>query len=52
MPIKVYGTVIINNITFNRTTQVTLINVAYILGYYINLISLRKVIKKNLHFNI
>ena len=52
MPIKVYGTVIINSIILNRPTQVTLIDVAYVPGYHTNLILLQKVIKKNLHFDI
>ena len=51
MPIEVYGTVIMNGITFGGPTQVTLMDVAYVPGYHTNLISLRKAIKKNLHFD-
>ena len=38
--IKIYGTVIITYIIFNRPTRVPLINVTYIPGYHTNLISL------------
>ena len=51
MLIKIYGTVIINSIIPGGPTQVTLMDIIYVPGYHTNLISLRKVIKKNLHFN-
>ena len=52
IPIKIYGIIIITYIIFNRPTRVPLINIIYIPGYHTNLISLQKVIKKNLHFDI
>ena len=52
IPIKIYSIVIITYIISSGPTRVPLMDIIYILGYYINLISLQKVIKKNLHFNI
>ena len=52
IPIKIYSIVIITYIIFSGPIWVPLINVVYISGYYTNLISLRKVIKKNLYFDI
>ena len=52
IPIKIYGTVIINCIILSGPTRVPHIDVIYVSGYYTNLILLRKVIKKNLYFDI
>ena len=51
IPIKIYGTIIITYITLNGPTRVSLMDITYIPGYHTNLISLRKAIKKNLHFD-